>query len=740
LEKIAYTITQLSFDADTFEIADGSIDESKLTGSVNEGLALGATASRPGHQHNADDIVGLEMGDEVVAHSLLSLPAQLAAFKGETSEALSTIENADLIAASLLSLPAQVKKTAKELDDLELVVSGLGGGHDAVTVTQSDDIELTLSVQDITATLTDSVHEALALGATASRPGHQHPEIEDTALLAAMMSFHPPANPEPEADVTDSPEIEFTLVGDDISASLVEGSISSTKLDVDVNSSLALANTASRPGHGHTTSDLSDFDAAVSNNTSVVAAQALALSALTQQAKIEDTSYAGSLLHLPAQTARIAKDLDVLETTVAGLGGGHVPVTVTDSSEIDFTLVGQDITASLIAGSIDESKLDSSTNNSLDMVRATTSLLHLPAATRQIQKEVEALEARVDALPGGHDAVTVVSSPEIDLALSGQQITATLVSGSIDETKLDASVNLSLDKADNASQPGHTHVAANITNFTTAVNSNANVAANTAARHSAVTKVDTPEIAITLTGQQIAADLRTGSVAASKLDIGVNNSLTLANNASQPGHTHTQSQVTGLVTALAGKAPLSHTHTIDNVTGLKGALASKAPHLHIHGMEATIGLEAALDSKSNNGHLHTTQQVAGLEDRLVTLETASSDVVDISYKSDIGHIHSPYEIAGLDEVVASSPSIVDNGLLAALALTQRPVPIQDDVYPSLLHLPAQTRKIVQEHALLVTEVATLRDEMSALHGSMLQLLAANGALKARINEVELLCL
>jgi hypothetical protein len=44
----------------------------------------------------------------------------------------------------------------------------------------------------------------------------------------------------------------------------------------------------------------------------------------------------------------------------------HSPVTVTDSSEIDFTLDGQEITASLKSGSIDETKLDTSVNASLD--------------------------------------------------------------------------------------------------------------------------------------------------------------------------------------------------------------------------------------------------------------------------------------------------------------------------------------------------------------------------------------
>jgi hypothetical protein len=49
--------------------------------------------------------------------------------------------------------------------------------------------------------------------------------------------------------------------------------------------------------------------------------------------------------------------------------------------------------------------------------------------------------------------VTVSDSSEIDFTLTGQQISASIVSGSIDETKLDTSVNASLDLADTAVQP-----------------------------------------------------------------------------------------------------------------------------------------------------------------------------------------------------------------------------------------------------------------------------------------------
>jgi hypothetical protein len=51
-----------------------------------------------------------------------------------------------------------------------------------------------------------------------------------------------------------------------------------------------------------------------------------------------------------------------------------------------------------------------------------------------------------------HDAVTVTDSAEIDFTLDGQDITASLKSGSIGEAKLDTSVNASLDLADSALQ------------------------------------------------------------------------------------------------------------------------------------------------------------------------------------------------------------------------------------------------------------------------------------------------
>ena len=55
-----------------------------------------------------------------------------------------------------------------------------------------------------------------------------------------------------------------------------------------------------------------------------------------------------------------------------------------------------------------------------------------------------------------------------------------------------------------------------------------------------------------------------------------------------------ETDVTGLDTALAGKAPMSHTHTIANVTGLDTALAGKAPMSHTHTIANVTGLQVDL--------------------------------------------------------------------------------------------------------------------------------------------------
>lgn len=64
-------------------------------------------------------------------------------------------------------------------------------------------------------------------------------------------------------------------------------------------------------------------------------------------------------------------------------------------------------------------------------------------------------------------------------------------------------------------------------------------------------------------------------------------------------HTHAQSEVTGLETALAGKAAASHTHVIGDVTGLQTALDGKASSSHTHSQSDITGLSASLAVKAD---------------------------------------------------------------------------------------------------------------------------------------------
>jgi hypothetical protein len=62
--------------------------------------------------------------------------------------------------------------------------------------------------------------------------------------------------------------------------------------------------------------------------------------------------------------------------------------------------------------------------------------------------------------------------------------------------------------------------------------------------------------------------------------------------------TPTIANVTGLQTALDGKAATSHTHTIANVTGLQTTLDGKAATSHTHTIANVTGLQTALNARA----------------------------------------------------------------------------------------------------------------------------------------------
>ena len=111
-----------------------------------------------------------------------------------------------------------------------------------------------------------------------------------------------------------------------------------------------------------------------------------------------------------------------------------------------------------------------------------------------------------------------------------------------------------------------TQTASTISDFDTEVSNNTDVAANTAARHAAVTVADSSEIDLTLTGQQISASIVAGSIDETKLDTSTNASLDLADSSVQPGDNISTltndsgfTTNTGTVTSVAATVPTGMT-------------------------------------------------------------------------------------------------------------------------------------------------------------------------------------
>lgn len=130
---------------------------------------------------------------------------------------------------------------------------------------------------------------------------------------------------------------------------------------------------------------------------------------------------------------------------------------------------------------------------------------NLSAADDTVQKALDTLDDMVGGGGGTWGSITGTLSNQTDL-----------------QSALDAKAASS-----------HTHTASQITDFDTEVSNNTDVAANTAARHDAVTVTDSAEIDFTLIGQDITASLKAGSIDVLKLDSGVQTSLGLADSALQ---------------------------------------------------------------------------------------------------------------------------------------------------------------------------------------------------------------
>lgn len=114
-------------------------------------------------------------------------------------------------------------------------------------------------------------------------------------------------------------------------------------------------------------------------------------------------------------------------------------------------------------------------------------------------------------------------------------------------------------------------------------------------------------------------------------------------------HTHAQSDITGLSTALSGKANTSHTHAQADVTGLADALSGKANTSHTHDYAASshthtqsevTGLSTALSGKANTSHTHdyAASSHSHAQADITGLATALSGKSDTSHNHDSDYI------------------------------------------------------------------------------------------------------
>lgn len=162
---------------------------------------------------------------------------------------------------------------------------------------------------------------------------------------------------------------------------------------------------------------------------------------------------------IPGSASGSSTFLDLTDTPSSYVGqAGKVPVVNVGETALEFVApTGTGTVTSVAVSGSDGIEVDSGSPITA-------------AGTIALGVNKSALLTHINVADGAQvNAIdTVTDTAEIDLAITAKALSATIVAGSIDETKLDASVNASLDLADSASQPGHTHVMSDVTDITAA--------------------------------------------------------------------------------------------------------------------------------------------------------------------------------------------------------------------------------------------------------------------------------
>ncbi len=91
-----------------------------------------------------------------------------------------------------------------------------------------------------------------------------------------------------------------------------------------------------------------------------------------------------------------------------------------------------------------------------------------------------------------------------------------------------------------------------------------------------------------------------------------------------------QADVTGLVSALGGKAATSHTHAQSDITSLVSDLAGKASTSHTHVQSDVTGLVAALAGKAASAHTHAQSDITNLTTDLASKQTLDATLTALA--------------------------------------------------------------------------------------------------------------
>lgn len=134
---------------------------------------------------------------------------------------------------------------------------------------------------------------------------------------------------------------------------------------------------------------------------------------------------------------------------------------------------------------------------------------------------------------------------------------------------------------------------------------------------------------------------------------------------SPTAHTHAQSDITGLATALSGKASTEHTHAQDDITGLADALAGKASSSHTHGAATTTanGMMSAADKAKLDG-IATGANKTVVDSAMSATSTnpVQNKVINtaLSGKANSSHTHAQSAITGLTDALAGKAAANHN--------------------------------------------------------------------------------